>query len=224
MGTTGWTVLSDVPRRPVEWLWEGMIPLGKVTLLDGEPGSGKTLLAFEIAARVSRGAAMPMSSTAGTPANVVLFDDDDNLADTVRPRLEAAGADLSRIYAFDRRITVDDLRELHPALVVIDPFSAYRCLDHNVPARQTLKTLSQLARDANTAVLVVQNLPEDDAEKGEIFDAARSVLFISTIGHGRHRLAVAKSNVVDVIDVPPLVYHLQLTQDSVKISGWADSV
>jgi KaiC/GvpD/RAD55 family RecA-like ATPase len=201
-----------------------MIPLGKVTLLDGEPGSGKSLLAADLAARVSRGAAMPMSTTAGTAANVLIYEDDDNLADTVRPRLESAGADLTRIHAVDREITADDLREFRPALLIIDPLSAYLCLDDDASARRALKTLSRLARDSNAAVLLVQNLPDEVVKKGEMFDAARSVLSISTIGHGRHRLAVSKSNLVDVIDVPPLVYHLQLTRDSVKITGWADSV
>jgi KaiC/GvpD/RAD55 family RecA-like ATPase len=224
MSATRWTTLSEVPPKPVEWLWEGLIPLGKVTLLDGEPGSGKSLLAFDLAARVSRGAAMPMSQATAAPADVVLYNDDDNLADTVRPRLEAAGASLARVRAVDGLIAAEDLVEFRPALVVIDPLSAYLCLDCGVPTREILKKLSRLARDSGAAVLVVQNLPANDRAKGEIYDAARSALFISTIGHGRHRLALTKSNLVAVSDVPPLVYHLQATHHSVKITGWADSV
>src|SRR5262245_18675880 len=109
MGTINWTTLAEVQSRPVNWLWDGRIPYAKVTLLDGEPGSGKSLLALDLAARVSRGAAMPHSRVkpAG-PANVVLFNEDDNLADTIRPRLEAAGADLTRIRCCDAELTAAD--------------------------------------------------------------------------------------------------------------------
>ena len=105
MSTIHWTTLSEVQSQPVQWLWEGRIPFGKVTLLDGDPGSGKSLLAMDLAARVSRGAAMPLARTKpSSPANVVLYNDDDNLGDTVRPRFEAAGADLSRIRCVDGKI------------------------------------------------------------------------------------------------------------------------
>src|SRR5262245_40204745 len=120
MGEIHWTTLSEVQSRPVQWLWEGRVPLGKVTLLDGEPDSGKSLLALDLAARVSSGAAMPLSrgKPAG-PANVVIFNDDDNLADTVRPRLEAAAADLSRVRCVDGEVSPSDVQELRPALIVL---------------------------------------------------------------------------------------------------------
>jgi hypothetical protein len=93
-----WTRLSEVIPEPVRWLWEGRIPLGKVTLLDGDPGVGKSTLAMELAARVTNGSAMPLvKGPPRGPADVVIFSGDDGLADTVLPRLKAAGADLSRI-------------------------------------------------------------------------------------------------------------------------------
>ncbi len=148
MAEIHWTTLSEVPSQPVQWLWEGRVPTGKVTLLDGDPGAGKSLVALDLAARVSRGAAMPMARVrpAG-PANVVLFNDDDSLADTVRPRLEAAGADLSKIHCVDGEITSADLAEIRPALVIIDPLAIYLSLDHILPPRQALRKLNVLARD-----------------------------------------------------------------------------
>src|SRR5262249_19601439 len=112
--TTCLKSLTEVAARPIEWLWEGRIPRGKITILDGDPGVGKAALALGLAARVSRGAPMPLSRVGTTPADVVIFNDDDSLADTVRPRLEAAGADLTRIWACDRRITPADLGDLRP--------------------------------------------------------------------------------------------------------------
>src|SRR3954453_17135490 len=93
-----WPNMADVASLPVRWLWDGRIARGKLTVLDGEPGIGKSTLALDLAAKVSRGAAMPLSrATPNGGANVVIFSGDDDLADTVRPRLEAAGADLTRI-------------------------------------------------------------------------------------------------------------------------------
>lgn len=225
MGEIHWTLLSEVQTKPVQWLWDGRIPFGKVTLLDGEPGSGKSLLAVDIAARVSRGASMPLSRTKPHgPQNVVIFNDDDNLSDTLRPRLEAAGADLSRIRAVDCGLTPADVQEIRPALIVVDPLSVYLCLEGAVPPRQVLKKLGALARETGAAVLAVQSLPKNAVWASEVYDAARSILLISTIGHGRHRLAVTKSNLEAITDVDPLVYHFEEHGSSVKLAGWADSV
>ena len=81
--------LSDSKPEPVRWLWEGRIPFGKVTILQGEPGVGKSTLAYDIAARVSRGSDMPMvrGHDPIIPGNVAIYCGGDELADTVRPRL-----------------------------------------------------------------------------------------------------------------------------------------
>ncbi len=225
MGTINWTTLAEVQSRPVHWLWEGRIPFAKVTLLDGEPGAGKSLLALDLAARVSRGAAMPLSRVkpAG-PANVVLFNEDDNLADTVRPRLEAAGADLSRIRCCDGELTPADVQDIRPALIVLDPLSTYLCLSGNRPPRGVMKDIAILAKESGAAVLAVQFLPKDGEWADEAIDAARSVLHVSTIGHGRHRVALTKSILHAVGEVPPLVYHFESSGGTVRIAGWADSV
>jgi hypothetical protein len=225
MSAVQWTTLSEVQPRPVQWLWDGRIPLGKVTLLDGEPGSGKSLLALDLAARVSRGAAMPLTRTKPPSASdVVLFNADDSLADTIRPRLEATGADLTRIHCVDGQITAADLVQRNPALIILDPLTVYLCIDRSAQPRVVLKQITDLARDTNAAVLVVQSLPKDGFWAGEVFDVARSVLFVSNIGHGRHRVALTKSNLRAPSEIPPFVYNIERAGDSIKISGWADSV
>ncbi len=225
MSAIHWTTLSEIQSKPVQWLWEGRVPFGKVTLLDGEPGSGKSLIALDLAARVSRGAAMPLElkKPAG-PANVVIYNDDDSLADTIRPRLEAASADLSRIRCIDREISAEDLQDIRPSLIILDPLSTYLCRDTQMPARQIIKNVTRLARETNAAVVAVQYVPKSGFWASEIHDAARSVLHISTIGHGRFRLAVTKSNLNALSDVPPLVYHLEATDAAVVVAGWADGV
>jgi hypothetical protein len=164
--------LADVPVANVSWLWPGRIALGKVTLLAGDPGLGKSMVTLDMAARVSRGAAWPQVGTRNeeraasnfspivaprssplAPSSVVLLSAEDDLADTIRPRLEAHNADCSRIVAIraiecsdvdgEYRRSFDlsrDLRHLTDTidrmqgsaagpsscrLVVIDPISAY---------------------------------------------------------------------------------------------------
>ena len=88
--------LADVAPSPVKWLWPGRIPLGKITVLDGDPGLGKSTLTLDLAALVTTGRPMP-DGTPGIEGTVILLSAEDDPSDTIRPRLEAAGADLSRV-------------------------------------------------------------------------------------------------------------------------------
>jgi len=89
-------LLSQVETQPVHWLWHKHLPLGKITLLDGDPGMGKSLLALDLAARVSSGLPMP-DGTPGQQGGVILIAPEDGAADTLNPRLQAAGGDPSRV-------------------------------------------------------------------------------------------------------------------------------
>ncbi len=145
---------SDVEPEEVQWLWPGRIALGKLTLIAGDPGLGKSFLTCDIAARVSQGLSWPDKSPAlPTPAEVLFLSAEDGLEDTIRPRLDASGADCARVHflkgvsvpkvvhgvgeAEDRKIRMfglhQDLEVLEKALemlqncklVIIDPISAY---------------------------------------------------------------------------------------------------
>ena len=101
---TGHTVrLSDVAPEPLRWLWPGRIPAGKITLLEGDPGLGKSTLLCELAARISRGEPLPGADTLaapGVPRGVLLFSAEDDVHDTIRPRIDAAGGNPQRIVSF----------------------------------------------------------------------------------------------------------------------------
>ena len=179
--TPGATVitLADVEPEQVEWLWPGRIPRGKLTLLDGDPGLGKSTLAYDIAARVTRGLPMPGETDGTAPADVVILSHEDGLADTICPRLGAADADLRRVHAIQyvpagaggsRLPSLPaDLHEIMAvvetraaAMLVIDPLFAYLASevdsfrDHDV--RAALAPLAAAAERSRVAVLVVRHL------------------------------------------------------------------
>ncbi len=174
------TRLADVPPQPLQWLWPGRVPLGKLTILDGDPGLGKSLLTLDLAARVSRGAAMPdgVRGDLAGPRGVVLLSAEDDPADTIRPRLDAAGADVERIVLATgvreraggvRSLHIEDsialrsvIAETNAALLVIDPFTAHlrdardTHVDHDI--RRALAPLAALAAETGVAILLVRHL------------------------------------------------------------------
>ena len=183
------TRLDQCSSAPVHWLWPGRVPLGKLTLLVGDPGLGKSLVAMDVAARVSRGLAMPqtedevLQTEAGEPGSVVLLSAEDDAADTIRPRLEALGGDLSRIVVLEaidqvrfgggsRRVSFSlesnlaALEEVmksleHCRLVVIDPITAYlgrTSANNHAGIRRVLAPLGTLAARHGVAVLAVNHL------------------------------------------------------------------
>lgn len=173
------TRASDIVARPVEWLWQGRVPLGMLTLWAGEPKQGKSFVSLALAAAVSRGAAMPGSSPPAGPASVILMSAEDDSSRTILPRLIAAGADRSRIYTFDSVLTEDGAEALptlahdmaHLAdvaerlgdcrLIVIDPVSAYLggVDDHrNAELRGVLSPLKAVAERLNLSVVLLSHL------------------------------------------------------------------
>src|SRR5713226_2955608 len=102
--------LSDVPNKPLTWLWPGRIPLGHLTLLDAAPGSGLSLFALTLAACISSGSPLP-DGTPTQQGNVILLAPYDSASDTLKPRLEAAGGDLAHVLLF-RPLVEDASREL----------------------------------------------------------------------------------------------------------------
>src|SRR5215510_7775153 len=197
-----WHPIADSTTHAVSWLWSRRIPHGTLSLLDGDPGLGKTALALDLAARVSVGFQLEDDpEPPWRPAGVVLLNAEDSIATTIRPRLEAAGADLSKIVAFDLNhipILPDGLPLLREALLdttasllIIDPvlavlsasIDAYR--DHDV--RRFLQPLAALAEDLNVAILLVRHLTKQSGPKAlyrgggaiAFSGAPRSVLLVA---------------------------------------------
>lgn len=99
---------SEIKPQPLKWLWPARIPLGKITLIVGDPGLGKSLATIDIAARVSRGTSFP-DGQACEPGAVIILSAEDDPADTIRPRLDSAGADVTRVHILEGvRVTLTD--------------------------------------------------------------------------------------------------------------------
>lgn len=174
---------SSITPRELEPLWNGVLWIGKPTLLVGDPGLGKSLVTADVAARVTRGIVWPCESSACAPGKVLMLSAEDDAADTIVPRLIAAGADLGhvtfvdgiremdqqgesrdRVLSLDTHIDV--LRQAVAArrgvrLVIVDPISAFlgRADSHNnAEVRSLLAALGRLAAELRFAVLVVSHL------------------------------------------------------------------
>jgi hypothetical protein len=211
--------LADLPQRELPWLWPGRIPIGKVTLLVGDPGVGKSLIALDVAARVTTAQPWPDQGSRHTPcavtgaeqdvdtqppdakensfvirhseirhsppspASVLLLSAEDDLADTIRPRLEALGADCSRITAippgwtpllpqpgaartFDLRHDLNHLERVLRGqpdcrLVIVDPITAYlggNIENSNAEIRRLVAPLAELAAARRVAILAISHL------------------------------------------------------------------
>ena len=196
--------LCDVKAQPIEWLWPGRFAVGKLTLIAGDPGLGKSFLTLDMAARVTRGWAWPDSpSIPTTPGSVVLLNAEDAVADTIRPRLEAAGADLSRIATIDAVRTVKangrelvrafdlsrDLAALERTvraakgcrLVVIDPVTAYlggTDSHKNADIRGLLAPLGSLAERYGVALVAVTHLNKSNGGPA-IYRGMGSLAFVA---------------------------------------------
>lgn len=164
----GLVTLADVDPVRVRWLWPGYIPAGKITILDGDPGLGKSTVMLDLAARGSRGDATPT----GTPLDVfgsIIVTAEDDAADTIRPRLDVAGGDPTRIHHLARLTLPDEadrlrrmVRRTGARLVVIDPLVAYLAdgvktnSDHEV--RRALEPVAILADELGIAVVAIRHL------------------------------------------------------------------
>ncbi len=177
--------IADVQREEVDWLWMDRIPKKKLTIIEGDPGTGKSWLTMNIACAVTLGAALPGQGTRD-PANVLLLTAEDGLADTIRPRLEDMGANLSRVNALEGIKNkdgkeecfslADDIEALEEALkngeyalVIIDPINAY--LGGNIDTykdsalRSVLTPLAKLAERFNVAIVCVRHLSKGSGIK-----------------------------------------------------------
>ena len=235
--------LADVVAERVSWLWAGRLAFGKLHILDGNPGLGKSLITIDWAARLTTGRPMPGEELALCPVAAVLFvAGEDGLADTTRPRLEAAGADISRCHALptiklaeggERGFALPrDVPELEAAiaelgvkLVVIDPLTAH--LEDGLNAykdqdiRRAFLPLQQMAERLGVAVVIVRHLNKAGGAPAlmrgggsiAIVAAARVGLLVGEDPDDPDRRVLAVTKVNIAKRAPSLAFRLTLPAD-----------
>jgi len=195
--------MSDVDLQSVEWLWEPYIPFGKVTIIQGNPGEGKTTFALCLAAACTTGGALPGMAPL-PPFNVIYQTAEDGLGDTVKPRLIEAGADLSRVLVIDeskRELSLSDERieraitQNRVRLLILDPIQAYvgEKTDMNKAneIRPLFRKLAEIAERTGCAMVLIGHLNKasgtQTAYRGlgsiDFRAAARSILLIGRVKH-----------------------------------------
>lgn len=193
--------MSDVQLQEVRWLWKPYIPFGKITIIQGDPGEGKTTLALRVAAACSTGTALP-GMEACAPFDVIYQTAEDGLGDTVKPRLIEAGADESRILNIvedNKSLSLLDERiekaivQTGAKLMILDPMQGYLGdkIDMNRAneIRTVLKNVAAVAERTGCAIVLVGHLNKasgiSSAYRGlgsiDFRAAARSVLLVGRL-------------------------------------------
>lgn len=188
------TPMSEIAPEDVDWLWKPYIPLGKVTLVEGHPGIAKTWLFLQLSAYVSSGCPFPGSEERTQdlkePGNVIYLSAEDGPADTLRPRLDRAGADVKRIHLltgmirknpktgeeYQQPVSLADLpviekalKSLRPVLLVIDPIQAYLGAGVDMhranEVRPLMAGLAALAEKYKCAVVCIRHLTKASKDR-----------------------------------------------------------
>ena len=194
--------MRDIQTEDVQWLWYPYLPRGKLTIVQGDPGEGKTTFVLAVISALTRGEPLPECEQAPEPVNVIYQTAEDGLADTIKPRLETAGADCARVLVIDeskRELNLSDerleqaLRKTGAQLMVLDPIQAYLGDGVNMhranEVRPILKRTAAMAERTGCAVILIGHMNKAQGLKSgyrglgsiDFRAAARSVLVVGRL-------------------------------------------
>lgn len=213
------TKASDVTVKQVEWLWYPYIPYGKVTVLQGDAGDGKSTFILKLAAMLTRGEPMPFTDGNGAePVNVIYQSTEDDADDTIVPRFINAGGDTDRLLfinekeqylSFSDERLLEAIRQTNAKLIILDPLSAYigesTSINSANEVRRQFRPLIDIAKEQGCAIVIVHHMNKAIGQKAlnrgvgsvDIVGAARSVLLVARTDKDRpdeRILAQVKSN------------------------------
>jgi energy-coupling factor transporter ATP-binding protein EcfA2 len=213
--------LSDVKTQQVKWLWHPYIPFGKITMLQGDPGEGKTTLVLTITALLSKGIPLPDQEAISEPVSVIYQTAEDGLGDTIKPRLEEAGADCTRVLVIDdskNPLTFSDERieqaiiKENAKMFILDPLQAFLGPDVDMhranEIRPIFRRLANVADRTGCAIVIIGHMNKMSGSKGmyrglgsiDIAAVARSILLVgrSRDNETRRVMAHIKSSLAPI--------------------------
>lgn len=230
--------MSDVQTEEIKWLWYPFIAYGKMTIVQGDPGDGKSTLVLNIAAKLSKGERLEPEMNIDKPVNVIYQTAEDGLADTVKPRLEQAGADCSRISIIDegeKSLSMIDERiekaiiAAEAGLLILDPIQAYlgggTDMNRANEARELTKRLGGIAERTGCAIVLIGHMNKGSGSKAayrgmgsiDFFAVARSVMLVGRIeGQPDMRAVIQIKNNLAPFGHPKA---FELTQDGFRWIG-----
>ena len=225
---------SKIESKTVEWLWFPYIPYGKVTIIQGDPGEGKTSLALYLTSILSNGGEIPLTKTI-TPTEIVIYQNaEDGVADTIKPRLERFGANCDKVCYLRNGVerAIESLEnaiaETGARMVILDPIQAFlgdSDLQRANNVRPVMTVLARIAEEKQCAIILVGHLTKKENGKDlyrglgsiDFAAAARSILMVSKVEDGEENermLSHIKSNLAKCGDT------LVFTLDDKGIGEW----
>ena len=237
--------LGMVTSKPVRWLWQRYLPRGKLVILDGDPGTGKSVMSLDLAARLSRGGPLPDGSDAGEPRRILVLSAEDNAEDTILPRAQSAGADLGLVgrivmhngclmqFPDDLGGVQDEIIRRKVDLLIVDPFTAFLQPDFAASSDQSMRWVlglfSRVAERTDCTILLIRHLRKKESAR-VVYRGLGSIAIIGAVrtgllaAHhpteaGLHVLAVTKSNLAE--KPPSLGYRIVTRDNGVAAIEWA---
>lgn len=205
-------VMDTIEREEIKWLWKPYIPYGKITIVQGDPGEGKTSLILKLASELSLGRCFGEDELR-EPINIIYQTAEDGLADTVKPRLEDSGADCKRIMVIDDSedsLSMNDvrieaaIRTTGAKLLILDPLQAYLGdkvdMNRANETRDIIKRLGTIAEKTGCAVVLIGHMNKGSGAKAayrgigsiDFFAIARSVLLVARVPENPNIRALAQ--------------------------------
>lgn len=194
--------MENVHSKEVEWLWYPYIPYGKITIIEGDPGEGKTTLVLQLASLLSKGDKLPLNDYLPETHKIIYQTAEDGLEDTIKPRLVEAKADCKNIYVIDESKTplsmLDErieeaIAQTGAHLLILDPIQAYIGADINMnkanEVRNVMAQIGKIAEKYNCAVVLIGHMNKGSGNKSsyrgmgsiDFHAAARSVLVVGRV-------------------------------------------
>lgn len=224
--------MADVEAKRTRWLWYPYIPLGKITLMQGDPGGSKTTLSLAIASIISKGGRFINDDELApgrTPGRVLYQTAEDGIDDTIKPRLIKMKPNFNNIFLIDERdqgLTLTDeriedaLKTLHPSLAIIDPLQAYLGADVDMhranEVRPVMARIGRLAEEYQCAILFIMHMSKMTQQKAlyrglgsiDFAAVARSVLVVGRNPQNDQEIIMAHEKSSLAKNGQSIVYHI----------------